>query len=319
MTSQPKLLFKKPKQISRYLKCPICFEIMQKAHYFSCGHTICGECSNQFSKPNNGRCPIGRCLIEHKSKIPTLTYDKTLNSIIDSIPVFCSNKNNGCKKDLNLGELRQHLEKCEFSEEKLPEWLKKVRGERVEVNVELDLADDYLIEEINKTNTCDLMTLIYQDKPELLKQALKKSFRKMKKKNDFPSYMKARNEENTEAKKYENDDDIEDFLDFFVENEDFEMEKFEEYQMRKSDKMPCKVEEKSPEEKRKEELKNSGYVVKTLNDKTVYFTPEFVKFIQEIIQDFQNFDIADEENKSFLEDMIMNYKLMGDKKVWIEE
>lgn len=292
-----KLFFKEPKKISKYLRCPICLELPIDAMYFSCGHTICKKCSTFYIKPGQKTCPIARCEIKtHKGK-PVLCLDHTLKNIVDRIPVFCSNKNNGCLEVVDLSSLASHVKTCKFNEDNLPSWIKRFKsgGEEEEKNVELDLADEDFIEEFNNTDTCnDLMTVLYRKNPELMKKALKKSVSKVRKKKSLV------------------EDDAINFAEFLVGKGDFGELCFDEYKKKKEKRsailekkddveQPGEVEEVAKKDDQGDQIKS------VVAGSHVLLEKKFYDFLKSVLPEF---DPKDPSYGEFIMDVNDAYIIM---------
>ncbi|CAF0923594.1 unnamed protein product [Adineta steineri] len=86
---------------SNYLRFPIQFE--------DCGHYVCSSCLPDIMRVAS-RCPTCQVPIS-KDK---LVNDKTLQKDIQSLEVYCTNKDKGCDWDGTLRDFPVHFETCGF-------------------------------------------------------------------------------------------------------------------------------------------------------------------------------------------------------------
>ena len=93
------------------LICNICTGIMKQAVVTLCGHSFCHAClCTWLTKPETESCPVCRAYTSKYEIIPNIS----LRSIIRVLPVWCDNKENGCKIVVNLEGLESHTEVCEY-------------------------------------------------------------------------------------------------------------------------------------------------------------------------------------------------------------
>ena len=96
--------------------CPVCRDIFEEPYQiFDCNHLICKECGDKLKQGNTtARCP--KCRLEISQMLPDGNFKRnTLNKLL----ILCTQ---GCDKEIELGELKNHLQdcthvqvKCEFS------------------------------------------------------------------------------------------------------------------------------------------------------------------------------------------------------------
>ena len=93
------------------LVCNICAGVMQNAVVTLCGHSFCYTClSTWLNKPETDSCPVCRSYTSKYEIIPNIN----IRSIIDVLPVWCDNKENGCNMVIRLDLLEQHVDDCVF-------------------------------------------------------------------------------------------------------------------------------------------------------------------------------------------------------------
>lgn len=97
--------------VDQNLVCSICAGIMKDSVITLCGHSFCHQClSTWLTKPDTDSCPVCRSYTSRYEIIPNIN----IRCIIKSLPVWCSNKSNGCKYVIKLENLQQHCNECDF-------------------------------------------------------------------------------------------------------------------------------------------------------------------------------------------------------------
>ncbi|ODM94886.1 E3 ubiquitin-protein ligase Siah1 [Orchesella cincta] len=88
-----------------YMECPVCFEILT-APIYQCqnGHIICNNCINRIEFCGECRIPLGDSRIRNVA----------LEYISQSMEVKCPNSTDGCEVLTTSGNLKIHLEVCDF-------------------------------------------------------------------------------------------------------------------------------------------------------------------------------------------------------------
>ncbi|CAL8133601.1 unnamed protein product [Orchesella dallaii] len=88
-----------------YMECPICFEILT-APIYQCqnGHIICNNCINRIQFCGECRIPLGDSRIRNVA----------LEYISQSMEVPCPNSTDGCLVLAIAGNLKNHMEVCDF-------------------------------------------------------------------------------------------------------------------------------------------------------------------------------------------------------------
>lgn len=97
--------------VDQNLVCNICAGIMKQSVVTTCGHSFCHAClSIWLAKPDTESCPVCRAYTSRYDLIPNIS----LRNIVRSLPVWCDNKDSGCKLVVRLERLETHLEICEY-------------------------------------------------------------------------------------------------------------------------------------------------------------------------------------------------------------
>ena len=98
-------------KVDQNLVCNICAGVMENAVVTLCGHSFCYAClSTWLNKPETDSCPVCRSYTSKYEIIPNIN----IRSIIDALPVWCENKENGCNMVLRLDSFQQHEHDCAF-------------------------------------------------------------------------------------------------------------------------------------------------------------------------------------------------------------
>ena len=90
---------------SLHLKCPVCFDILlPEPHLLSCcGHHLCGKCVEALGKYDP--CPLCKAGHNAQFKVP----DKGLAGVLNSLKIYCPNKDKSCDWIGRLGDIYHHL------------------------------------------------------------------------------------------------------------------------------------------------------------------------------------------------------------------
>ena len=95
--------------------CPICLDIVVEPHQLTCcGQHLCEGCGQELKDPNFS-CPLCR---EESYEISRDKYFE--RKILNHIQVYCSEKDEGCPMQGELGEMLSHMRDCEYKEEECP-------------------------------------------------------------------------------------------------------------------------------------------------------------------------------------------------------
>lgn len=98
-------------EINQNLICNICACVMHHSVVTLCGHSFCHSClSTWLSKPETESCPVCRSYTSRYEIIPNVS----LRNIVQSLPVWCDNKVNGCNIVVKLENLENHSAQCEY-------------------------------------------------------------------------------------------------------------------------------------------------------------------------------------------------------------
>ena len=117
----PRELFKYYKSaVIENLKCAICFEISMKPKRCSDEHLFCGPCITQWLQRSK-TCPVGRTPL----KASTLSTYRLAKAMIEEQKVYClsctyEQNANLCQWTGKLGQLKEHLKRCEYVLVKCP-------------------------------------------------------------------------------------------------------------------------------------------------------------------------------------------------------
>ena len=89
--------------------CPVCKDILEEPHQFiPCGHHICKKCGDDLQQdhttPVTPPCPV--CKRNDCKMVPDAFFER---SILNKLLIKC---NEGCGKEMELGERKYHLETC---------------------------------------------------------------------------------------------------------------------------------------------------------------------------------------------------------------
>ncbi|CAD8183172.1 unnamed protein product [Paramecium octaurelia] len=93
--------------ISKYLKCTICSAVFEQPTRLKCGHTYCKLCIVQWLRDHQN-CPECRANTKEKD----FQSDRIAAGIISELPVYCLNRNYGCKWKGVIDNLQNHQKKC---------------------------------------------------------------------------------------------------------------------------------------------------------------------------------------------------------------
>ena len=94
--------------------CPICQDILEEPHQFNCcGHHICRKCGDNLRQQAiTTRCPM--CRHNECTMSPDKYFERnTINSLL----IWCTER---CNKKVELGQLKNHLQKCPCVQEGCP-------------------------------------------------------------------------------------------------------------------------------------------------------------------------------------------------------
>lgn len=97
-------------------RCEECGLVLVQPRQTECGHRFCGSCINDLLSRSNPVCPADR---------EPLFNDKIFRDVccqreILALKVFCRSETNGCKEQLSLQQLPDHLTTCPFLEVPCP-------------------------------------------------------------------------------------------------------------------------------------------------------------------------------------------------------
>ncbi|KAJ9051126.1 E3 ubiquitin-protein ligase traf7, variant 4 [Entomophthora muscae] len=93
------------------LLCPICRDVfLEPLINQRCHHSFCTACI-QKSLEISANCPLCRCQL----KVSDLHPNLALASLINEIPVYCVNRDNGCTSPIALELYQCHIERCMYS------------------------------------------------------------------------------------------------------------------------------------------------------------------------------------------------------------
>ena len=106
--------------VSKFLYCSICDDIFRNPiRLMTCGHTFCLNCIIQWAN-RNLNCPLCR----EKFTDTDIKRDLTAANIINDLEIYCVNK--GCPWKGKLKDFEEHLEKCYFNPNEVPEYIKEI-------------------------------------------------------------------------------------------------------------------------------------------------------------------------------------------------
>ena len=96
--------------------CPLCLDIVEEPKQLTCcGHHVCRKCGDKLKKRNKGYkncCPM--CRQTKYSLSPDKYFERT---VLNVLMIWCTV---GCGQEVELGQLKNHLIKCSYVEEKCP-------------------------------------------------------------------------------------------------------------------------------------------------------------------------------------------------------
>ena len=164
--------------VSKFLYCSICDDIFRNPiRLKSCGHTFCLNCIIQWAQ-HNLNCPLCRVNFTDTD----IKRDLIATNIINDLEIYCVNK--GCPWKGKLMNFSDHLEKCYFNPNEVPEYIKEIldnkeekKNEKNDENKENNSDDDEDASDGNLTtfNTkSNLRARLYNRNRELMKKVFEK-------------------------------------------------------------------------------------------------------------------------------------------------
>ena len=114
--------------VSKFLYCSICDDIFRNPiRLKSCGHTFCLNCIIQWAQ-HNLNCPLCRVNFTDTD----IKKDLIATNIINDLEIYCVNK--GCPWKGKLKDFEEHLEKCYFNPNEVPEYIKEILEDKENKN-----------------------------------------------------------------------------------------------------------------------------------------------------------------------------------------
>ena len=86
-------------------ECPVCLNICNNPYGPECGHLVCKNC---YQKLNQPICPKCRRNLTFEQKTAE-------NTFINTLTIFCPNKEKGCEELPSIGQLPEHYNSCHFT------------------------------------------------------------------------------------------------------------------------------------------------------------------------------------------------------------
>lgn len=104
-------------QVNEGLLCSICRDVLEEPLLAPCEHTFCSSCIHTWLTHYHS-CPEDRQNLWPSDLKPIFRYMK---SDLDSLKIRCDNEVEGCKVEVLLGNLKNHLkEECAFKKVSCP-------------------------------------------------------------------------------------------------------------------------------------------------------------------------------------------------------
>ena len=92
--------------------CPICTKVLVEPHVTDCcGQHFCEECLKQWFKEQLGEKICPHCRSEEFTHIRYLPLKRKINEL----PVYCSNRENGCTEVTCVCQLESHINQCSYT------------------------------------------------------------------------------------------------------------------------------------------------------------------------------------------------------------
>ena len=179
--------------VSKFLYCSICDDIFRNPiRLKTCGHTFCLNCIVQWAQ-HNLNCPLCR---ENFTDID-IRRDLIASNIINDLEIYCVNK--GCPWKGKLKDFDNHLSKCYFNPNEVPEYIKEIlenkddksgqnKEENKENNSEEEEATDGNLTRFNTKSS--LRARLYNRNRELVKNVFGEKNEGNKIESDLLNFMK---------------------------------------------------------------------------------------------------------------------------------
>ncbi|XP_060083710.1 TNF receptor-associated factor 3-like [Ylistrum balloti] len=96
-------------------KCLECRDVLRDAVQTLCGHRMCEECAFKvFEKSSPLRCPGNDETCVPTLKKEEIFRDPSARRETATLPVYCSNKDQGCTQEMQWKQLEEHILDCDF-------------------------------------------------------------------------------------------------------------------------------------------------------------------------------------------------------------
>ena len=178
--------------VSKFLYCSICDDIFREpVRLKKCGHTYCLNCIIQWAR-HNLNCPL--CRINFTDT--DIKKDIIATNIINDLEIYCVNL--GCPWKGKLKDFQEHLEKCYFNPNEVPEYIKEILEDKDEKKQKTEENDENNSENgetsegnITSFNTkSSLRARLYNRNRELVKNVFAKADEGNKVESDLLNILK---------------------------------------------------------------------------------------------------------------------------------
>ncbi|XP_028257104.1 TNF receptor-associated factor 6 [Parambassis ranga] len=112
--------------LERKYECPICLMALRNAIQTRCGHRFCKSCIEKSIRDTGQRCPVDNEVLSEDQLFP----DNFAKREILSLTVRCPNS--GCTYKMELRNLENHLDQCQFATAPCPQCQQSVRKSHLE-------------------------------------------------------------------------------------------------------------------------------------------------------------------------------------------